>query len=236
MTTAAWTSSFPALLKRISVMPKPLIIASIALLGAAVGAPASLAQMRGGGFARSVGVSFAGPPRSRSFGPGAIVLGDPFYADNAGAPVIIPPQFVMAQPSMIVDTPPEPKSEPLMIELQGDRYVRIGGRQQSAERGMNATPDYAQAEAGKSSQVIQQPSQPEPPTVLIFRDGHREQVPGYAIVGNTLYANGDYWQSGSWTKNIQISALNIPATIQANHEAGVRFTLPSAPNEVVTRP
>jgi hypothetical protein len=60
--------------------------------------------------------------------------------------------------------------------------------------------------------------------------------PEYAIVGNTIYASGDYWQSGHWTKNIEVSALNIPATIQANHEAGIRFILPSAPNEVVTRP
>src|SRR5580693_8099294 len=75
-----------------------------------------------------------------------------------------------------------------------------------------------------------------PPPLLIFRDGHREQVPGYAIVGATLYANEDYWQSGHWTKNIELSALNIAATVQANHDNGVKFLLPSAPNEVITRP
>jgi hypothetical protein len=111
--------------------------------------------------------------------------------------------------------------------------VRFGGRQQSADRGTNAAPDYAEANA----QVTQPQTHTElAPTVLIFRDGHREQVPEYAIVGGTIYASGDYWQSGHWTKSIQLSALNIAATIQANHEAGVRFTLPSAPNEVVTRP
>jgi hypothetical protein len=93
-------------------------------------------------------------------------------------------------PSTTADTPPEPKSEPLMIELQGNRYVRFGGRQQSAERGVNAAPDYADAEAAKSSRPRPQ-TQPEiPPTVLIFRDGHREQVPEYTIVGRTLYASG----------------------------------------------
>jgi hypothetical protein len=130
-------------------------------------------------------------------------------------------------------TPPETKSEPLMIELQGNRYVRFGGRQQSPERGTTAPLDYA--EAGQFS--TQRPAQPElPPTVLIFRDGHREQVPEYAIVGGTLYASGDYWQSGHWTKNIQLSTLNIPETVRANHDNGVKFLLPSAPNEVVTRP
>jgi hypothetical protein len=218
-------------------MPRPRIIAPIvALLGAAVFAPISIAQMRGPGFGHSVVVgSFTGRPHSHSFGPGAIFIGDPFYADYPAAPLTIPPQFVVVQPAPTADTPPETKSEPLMIELQGNRYVRFGGRQQSAELNTNAPPDYA--EAGKSPQITQYPAQAElPPTILIFRDGHREQAPEYAIVGSTIYAKADYWQTGQWTKNIQLSALNIPETVKANRSNGVKFTLPSAPNEVITRP
>jgi len=220
-------------------MPRLRIIARIvALLGAAVFAPISSAQMRGPGFGHSVvGVSFTGRPHSHSFGPGAIFIGDPFYADYPVAPLTIPPQFVVVQPVATVDTPPETKSEPLMIELQGNRYVRFGGRQQAAERGLNAPPDYAEAEAVASSRTTQPLAQPElPPTILIFRDGHREQVPEYAIVGSTIYAKADYWQTGQWTKNIRLSALNIPETVTANRSNGVKFTLPSAPNEVITRP
>jgi len=217
-------------------MLKPRIIALIAaLLGAAILTPISIAQMRSPGFAHTaIGVSFSGRAHSHSSGPGAIFLGDPFYADYPIAPVTVPPQFVIVQPATTADTPPEAKSEPLLIELRGNRYVRFGGRQQSAEQPTNSAPDYAEADAGKP--VTRHPTHPEPPTVLVFRDGHREQIPEYAIVGATLYASADYWQSGHWTKNIQLSALNIPATIQANHEAGVSFTLPSAPNQVVTRP
>jgi len=51
-----------------------------------------------------------------------------------------------------------------------------------------------------------------------------------------IYARGNYWQDGYWTKNIEISALNLPATIQVNQDNGVRFTLPAGPSEVVTRP
>jgi len=218
-------------------MPKPRIIAPIvALLGAAIILPVAMAQMRGPGFGHSVGVSFNGRPHSHSLSPGAIFLGDPFYADYPVAPLTIPPQFVVVQATRTDDTPLETKSEPLLIELQGNRYVRIGGRRQSA-RDINAPPDYAEAEAVNSSPLTQQPARPElPPTLLIFRDGHREQVPEYAIIGGTIYANGDYWQSGHWTKNIEVSALNIPATVTANHDNGVKFMLPSAPNEVVTRP
>ena len=226
-------------------MPKSLLIASISVfLGAGVLAPATMAQMRGtsmtmpgavapSGFARGVNVSFAGRPRSHAVGSGAIFLGDAFYQDYPVAPVSLPTQYVVVQPP-ISDTPPEAKSEPLLIELQGDRYVRFGGRQQSAERGTTAMPDYAAAEAGRSSRP--QPPPEIPPAVLIFRDGHREQVPEYAIVGSTLYASGDYWQTGQWTKNIQLSTLNIPATVRANHDNGIQFTLPSAPNQVITRP
>jgi len=234
-------------------MPKPLIVVRIparisapisvlilalisAVLGATLLTPSLMAQRAGGfsNFGHSVNVSFGGRSPSRSFGRGAIFLGDPFYADYPIAPLTMPPQYIVEQPATRVEALPEPKSEPLMIELQGNRYVRFGGRQQSAERGASAAPDYA--EAGTSPSVSQQPAQPEIPTVLIFRDGHREQIPEYAIVGSTIYASGDYWQSGHWTKDIQLSALNIPETVRANQNNGVKFVLPSAPNEVITRP
>jgi hypothetical protein len=213
-------------------MPKSLIVALLlAVPGVCIFAPSSTAQRGGGssGFGHSVGVSFAGRSPSHSFGRGSIFLGDPFYADYPLAPLTIPPQYVVVPPATPADAPPEAKSEPLMIELQGSRYVRFGGRQQ------DATPDYA--EGGNSLQLTQHPAQAElPPAVLIFRDGHREQVPEYAIFGGTLYASGNYWQTGQWTKNIQLSDLNIPATLRANREKGITFILPSAPNEVVTRP
>ena len=216
-------------------MSKRLLIALISAV-LTVLMPDAMAQRGGGhsGFGHGVGVSFGGRPFSHSYGRGAIFLGDPFYADYPVAPVTIPPQYVVTQPTTTIEAAPEPKSEPLMIELQGNRYVRFGGTQQSAERGMNSAPDYT---ASNSASAPQRPAQPElPPALLIFRDGHRERIPEYAIVGSTLYATGTYWQSGQWTKNIQLSSLDIPATIRANHASGVNFVLPSAPNEVVTRP
>jgi hypothetical protein len=244
-------------------MPKPLIIVLIGLMGVAFFEPTATAQMRAPAMAvwgqapasfpsalgtagalpppHSVGGSFAGRPPSHPVGPAAILLGSPFlYADYPTQPWAVqppPPQVVIVQPASAAAAPPEAKSEPLLIELQGNRYVRFGGRQQSAERGMNAPPDFAEAEPHASPQITQRPTQPElPPAILIFRDGHREQAAEYAIVGGTLYATGDYWQSGHWTRNIQLSMLDLPATIQANHDAGIKFTLPSAPNDVVTRP
>jgi hypothetical protein len=223
----------------------------IALLGAAAFAPTATAQMHvpaismpgavaPSGFSRSA-VSFTGRPHPQFFRPKALFLGDPFYADyppqSGTAPAQPPPQVVIVQPASTTDAPPETRSEPLLIELQGNRYVRFGGRQQSPERAMNVPPDFAGAEAPTSPPITPRPSQPElPPAILVFRDGHREEAPEYAIVGGALYASGDYWQSGHWTETIQLSALNIPATIRVNHDAGIKFMLPSSPNEVVTRP
>lgn len=190
------------------------------------------------GFGRSLSVSFNGGFHHRPFGPGAVFLGDPYYADYVEPSVIspAPPQIVVLQPANAPEPPSEAKAEPLLIELQGNHYVRFGGKQLSAERSTIAPPDYAE-EVHPASSNAQRPSQPElPPAILIFRDGHRESIPEYAIVGGTLYTSGDYFQSGRWTRNIQLATLNLPATVQANRDAGIKFTLPSAPNQIVTRP
>jgi|SRR5579863_5971165 len=207
----------------------------IALLGAASVAPLSTAQMRApSNFPVALGrtISFKQPARPHS--SNTIFLGDPFYSDYPAEPFAVqtaPPQVVLVQPAPAHELP-ETKAEPLLIELQGDHYVRFGGSQQSANRGINVSPDYAE---------VPKPPQPAipqelPPAVLVFRDGHREQVREYAIVAGVLYANENYWQNGHRARNIQLSALNLPATFKANRDIGVKFTLPSAPNEVITRP
>lgn len=203
----------------------------IALLGVAVIAPISMAQMRSFPVALGHTISFNQPLHPRS--PGAILLGSPaLYADYPAEPLAVqtaPPQVVIVQPAATPDVS-ETKAEPLMIELQGNHYVRFGGLPQSADRGVDLPSDYS--EAAKSSK----PAPQLPPAILIFRDGHREQVREYVIVAGVLYADQNYWQDGHWTKNIQLSALNLPATAKANLDSGVTFRLPSAPNEVVVGP
>ncbi|HTU42661.1 MAG TPA: hypothetical protein VMF10_13205, partial [Candidatus Aquilonibacter sp.] len=58
----------------------------------------------------------------------------------------------------------------------------------------------------------------------------------YSIANGILYAQGDYYTDGYWNKKIDLSALDVPETLQANADHGVKFVLPSSPNEVVTRP
>ena len=200
------------------------------------------AQTRGslgfGGFRNGAG--FAGHS-GRGFGSRNLVwFGDPFFYSDYAPPAYAPP----ASPVVIIQSPAaaapaEPKSEPLMIEWQGDRYVRLGADQESPRV---LSLDYSEAPSGSSRANIQPYSQHRislgdlPPLILIFRDGHHENVSDYVIADGTLYARGDYWRDGFWTKTVQLSALDIPATLRANSESSVKFVLPSGPHEVVTRP
>jgi len=51
-----------------------------------------------------------------------------------------------------------------------------------------------------------------------------------------IYARGDYWNDGYWTKKIQLAALDLPATAKASQELGSKFVLPTSPNEVILQP
>jgi hypothetical protein len=51
-----------------------------------------------------------------------------------------------------------------------------------------------------------------------------------------LYTKQNYWVSGTWSKEIDLATLNIPATLELNQTQGSGFRLPSGPSEVVIRP
>jgi len=75
-----------------------------------------------------------------------------------------------------------------------------------------------------------------PPALLVFRDGHSEEVRDYTIADGILYASGDYYTDGYWNKKIDLSTVNVARTLGANAVRNVKFVLPSSPNEVITRP
>ena len=85
-----------------------------------------------------------------------------------------------------------------------------------------APPVYRTAYHGESStqaEVHQQPA-----TTLIFKDQRpREQVHNYVLTGSTLWA-----LDGEARREIPLAALDIPATVEANRDAGVDFALPTS--------
>lgn len=161
-------------------------------------------------------------PGSRS---NVVFLGEP-WLDSYSAP---PGQttYIVLQPQATpkAEEPPRPIT-PLLIEWRGDRFVRTTSDSSVDKSGDLASTEPAQKPLPAKAKEVE-------PVVLVFRDGHREMVRDYSIVGGSLYTSADYVQSGSWTKAIRLSALDLPATLELNRSAG--FELPSGPNVVVTR-
>lgn len=176
--------------------------------------------------------------------PASFYLGSPFWADDyyssgqqAPQVYVIQAPAAPQQRSALDDSKP---IVPVMIELQGDRYVRRtsgevsnsqSGAPSLAASGTSPVSSTANATSFASPGPID-----EPATVFVFRDGHREESSDYSIISGVIYSRGDYWTSGSWSKKILLADLDVPATMQANRDRGVHFRLPSAANEVITRP
>ena len=182
-------------------------------------------------------------------GRGALLFPYPyFYPDSDGGYDSQPaaqPQVIVVPASTPAPPPPPPAPrESLLIEWQGDHFVRTTMSAKAASGGQTV-PDYseksalslpaARRSAPGRKDTVQTPRQP-PPAVLVFHDGRREEVSEYTIMSGTIYSKADYWTTGSWTRKIQIADLDVPATLRLNQERGLKFVLPASPNEVVVRP
>jgi hypothetical protein len=141
--------------------------------------------------------------------------------------------------------PPPVPGDPLILENHDGRWVRIptGGELVNAAIPPNSAADpgptpKAQGTSAKTTGTEPPgpaPSPALPPAVLVFRDGHTEEVEKYMIQGSDLYVSSAYSTTGSWTQKIPLADLDIPASLKINKERGTKFNLPSGPNEVVVR-
>jgi len=146
-------------------------------------------------------------------------------------------------------------SQPLMIELQNGRYVRVNPIAANGDTNElptaapfssppnTASPNSARIHAARpaisiapATTIAAAPTRDLPPAVLIFRDGQSEEVRDYTIADGFLYIRGDFYKDGFWTKKIAVSTLDLSQTLQTNESHNVKFILPSSPNEVITRP
>ena len=64
-------------------------------------------------------------------------------------------------------------------------------------------------------------AEPIDPTVLVFLDGHQQEVTNYAIMGQTVYV------FDKRTQKIALTDLDVAATIKLNDDRGVDFHLPA---------
>jgi len=131
-------------------------------------------------------------------------------------------------------------AEPLMIELKDGQYVRVssasGGSEVQTLSAQTLPVDSQPAKlAHGSSESGAAVPRDLPAAILVFRDGHSEEVRDYTIADGILYAHGDFYTNGYWNKPITLSSLDLTQTVQANGARNVKFDLPSSPNEVIAR-
>ncbi len=63
-------------------------------------------------------------------------------------------------------------------------------------------------------------AKPVDATVLVFRDGHQQEVNNYAIMGQTIYVFDNR------TQKIALTDLDVAATVKLNDDRGVDFHVP----------
>jgi hypothetical protein len=113
----------------------------------------------------------------------------------------------------------------VLLELRGNQWVKV--------ESFTSAPAAVPVNVFTQQQVAVHQSAP---AVLVYRDGHSEELSSYSIIGPLIYTKDDYWSSGNWTRKIQIADLDLPATLKQNQDRGVKFELPSGPDEVMIRP
>jgi hypothetical protein len=61
------------------------------------------------------------------------------------------------------------------------------------------------------------------PVLLVFKDGHQQEIGNYAIVGDTLYDLGTFV-----AHKIKLADLDLQQTVEKNEQRGVEFNLPAS--------
>ena len=135
-----------------------------------------------------------------------------YYGDYNMAPAY-------AQPQPPAATQPQPEA-PAQTVFENRPGYKAPPPEPAATAEVSAPAPSALAEKAA-------PEEPEPKTVLIFKDGHKLEVGNYVIVGDTLYNLSGAYRS----YKIALADLDIKATIKANSDRGLEFHLPDAANK-----
>ncbi|PYV60644.1 MAG: hypothetical protein DMG98_01325 [Acidobacteria bacterium] len=170
-----------------------------------------------GGRHFGAGISVVERGHRHPFGrsPFFFLYGAPYFYSDDYEPYDL--QYAKSEPApqpVSSEANPGPLPEPVLLELHGSQWVKVTNFGETSQQALNPSSQSASAK-------------PMPAAVLVYRDGHSEEM---------MYTKADYYSSGSWTRTIQIADLDIPATLKQNQQRGVKFDLPSGPDEVVIRP
>jgi hypothetical protein len=85
-------------------------------------------------------------------------------------------------------------------------------------------PGYGQGDVRAESPAPAAPSEPQVPTVLVYRDGHQVEIQNYAIYGQSVWVFGN-----QITRKVALADLDLTKTKQLNDKRGVEFDVPESP-------
>jgi hypothetical protein len=135
------------------------------------------------------------------------------------------------QPSDTEENPEDYQGGPTIFDRRGSgvRYPNeYSGAESGPEAKYNQPPPAAKPQTDETAAATPAPppppEAPQRPTVLVFKDGHKQEVVNYAIVGSNLFD-----LSSGRRQKIALSDLDVDATQKANEDRGVDFRLPSLP-------
>jgi hypothetical protein len=122
-------------------------------------------------------------------------------------------------------TEPEPQEEP--EEYKGGPTIfdrRGSGMLYPNEYASDDPTPVPKAHPESGQAPSSAPERPQPATVLVFKDGHKQEVENYAIVGSSIFD-----LSSGRRQKIAVADLDVGATQKANEDRGVDFKLPELP-------
>ncbi len=135
-----------------------------------------------------------------------------YYADNS-----YPYDSNSAQsyPSYVYVTPNGSSDDSQAYQAQQDEINRLNNEVDRLQaQGQSQNP--ASRPQGKTTEIHAE-------TVLIYRDGHAEEVENYAIVGKTIWVFNE-----SRAKKIPLADLDLAATKRSNEDRGIDFVVPNS--------
>lgn len=107
----------------------------------------------------------------------------------------------------------------MIDEMNFDRRRDMELERQLAE--LQAAQEASAAHAAQPAQAQPRPEAQPTPAVLVFRDGRQMQVDNYVITADRLFTLGP-----DQHRTIQLSELDLNATVKANQDRGVSFSVP----------
>jgi hypothetical protein len=192
------------------------------------GPPASVTSLGPNGFSTPCFGAAAlgcGPRQFTSGFPGGRQRGPANLRANRNHRGFVPWYVPYAYP-VVVAAEPEPQPEEVMED--DPPAPTVFEHRRTSERVTSAPvsrlrPEPEVAPAPEATKPSPAEAREQIPIVLVYRDGREQEVKNYAIIGQTLYDLGTFV-----AHKIPLAELNLKATIKANDDRGVEFSVPAS--------